>query len=192
MGHRLRRFAGGDPDPENYARWIQFSSLVPIFRVHGDHRRQREPWTIDSIMAEEIAKNAIQLRYRLGPYIYACDRECYETGDGLVRPLMMEFPQDAGSANVTDQWLFGDWLLAAPVLKQQFSQENTDTCYTRSVYLPPGQWIDYFRGQQLEGGRTITYRCNPGVWSDIPLFVRRGAVIFTQDVCPRWARPGRR
>ena len=177
-------FAGGDPDSENYARWIQFSALVPIFRVHGDHRRQREPWTIDSIMAEEIAKNAIQLRYRLAPYIYACDRECYETGVGLVRPLMMEFPQDAGSANVTDQWLFGDWLLAAPVLKQHFPRRIPMTCYTRSVYLPPGQWIDYFRGELLEGGRTITYRCNPGVWSDIPLFVRRGAVIFTQDVTP--------
>ena len=177
-------FVGDDCDPENYARWIQFSALVPIFRVHGDHRHQRQPWTTDSIMAEEIAKNAIQLRYRLGPYIYACDRQGYETGTGLVRPLMIEFPDDPGSANVTDQWMFGDWLLAAPVLRQQFSQENTATCFARPVYLPPGQWIDYFRGRQFEGGRTISYACNPGVWSDIPLFVRRGAILFTQDVFP--------
>ena len=173
----------GDPDPENYARWLQFSALVPIFRVHGDHRKQRQPWALDSIMAEEVAKNAIQLRYRLAPYIYGCDRQCYESGVGLVRPLMMEFPQDAGSANVTDEWMFGDWLLAAPVLREQITEEGSQ-CLSRSIYLPPGQWIDYFRGDQQEGGRKIKYAINPGVWTDIPLFVRRGAVIFTQDVVP--------
>ena len=140
----------GDPDPENYARWLQFtpwcrsSASMAIIASSGSLR------ALDSIMAEEVAKNAIQFRYRLAPYIYGCDRQCYESGVGLVRPLMMEFPQDAGSANVTDQWMFGDWLLAAPVLREQITEEGSQ-CLSRSIYLPPGQWIDYFRGDQQEG-----------------------------------------
>ena len=184
-------FVGDDCDPENYARWIQFSSLVPIFRVHGDHRHQRQPWTTDSIMAEEIAKNAIQLRYRLAPYIYACDRQCYETGIGLVRPLMVEFPARPRLGQ-RDRPMDVRRLAAgrARCCGEQFSQENASSL-SRPVYLPPGQWIDYFRGDVLEGGRTINYAAIRACGATSPCSSAAGRSFSRRTWSLRWARPGR-
>jgi alpha-glucosidase (family GH31 glycosyl hydrolase) len=169
-----------DPIPENYARWVQFSALVPIFRVHGTQYKHRQPWAYGPV-AEEVAKAVIRWRYGMSPYIYAAERNAFELGVGLVRPLMVEFPDDPQSADVPNQWMFGDWLLAAPVLRQQnlnTAGQSTD----QTIYLPPGKWIDYSRGDVLDGGRTIHYAINPGVWTDTPLFLRQGAILLSQAV----------
>ena len=169
-----------DPSPENYARWVQFSALVPVFRVHASRPMRRQPWVFGP-MAEEVAKDAIRWRYRLAPYVYAYERDGHERAVGLVRPLPLEFPADPGSANVTDAWMFGEWLLAVPVLKSQLPSSG-EQATVRPVYLPPGRWVDYFRGDDWAGGQTIAYPTNPGVWTDIPLFIRRGGVLLSQDV----------
>jgi alpha-glucosidase (family GH31 glycosyl hydrolase) len=169
-----------DPDSENYARWVQFSALVPVFRVHGSLGMRRQPW-IFGPLAEEVAKDAIRLRYRLAPYVYAYEREGHERAVGLVRPLPVEFPADPRSANVSDEWMFGEWLLAAPVLRSQLPSSG-EQATVRSIYLPPAEWVDYFRGDVWPGNQTITYPTNPGVWTDIPLFVRRGGVVLSHDV----------
>ena len=88
----------------------------------------------------------------------------------LGAPLMVEFPADTKSANQLAEWMFGQWLLVAPVLGQQVTQKAGQTTL-RHVYLPPGTWIDFFRGTVLHGG-DIDYPLNPGSWTDIPLFVR--------------------
>lgn len=172
----------GTPNPENYARWMQFASLVPIFRVHGSYEEHRQPWVYGE-QAETAAADAIRLRYHLAPYIYACDRELYETGVGLVRPLMVEFPHDPKSADVADEWMVGDSLLAAPVLAEHAT--------SRKIYLPPRKWIDYFRGDVIQGGQSISYPISTTSWMDIPLFIRAGAIIAEQDVTPSigFARP---
>lgn len=160
-----------NPSPELYARWIQFSAFTPVFRVHGNNHQQRQPWVYGST-AEEASKSAIQLRYGLMPYMYAYERSAYETGVGLVRPLLYDYPTDTNAKNNLDAWMFGDWLLASPVVdKQQTS---------KSVYLPTGNWIDYFRGTAYAGGQTISYPVNASTWSDIPVFVKKGAIIPTQ------------
>jgi alpha-glucosidase (family GH31 glycosyl hydrolase) len=162
----------GTPSPENYARWVQFSALCPICRVHGTYQEHRQPWVYGE-EAETIAKDALRRRYQFAPYIYACEREAFESGVGVVRPLHMEFPDDSGAADVTDEWMFGDSILAAPVLSERAT--------TRSIYLPSGNWIDYFRGDVLTGGKRIDYPINIRSWSDVPMFVRRGSIIVTQD-----------
>ena len=70
--------------------------------------------------------------------------------------------------------MFGDELLVAPIHGEGQAH--------RSIYLPRGNWIDYFRGQKYEGGKLITYSVNPDTWSDIPLFIRQGAIIPSQEV----------
>ncbi|MEQ4480768.1 TIM-barrel domain-containing protein [Cohnella silvisoli] len=162
-----------NPSPELYSRWIQFSAFTPVFRVHGNNHQQRQPWYYGNT-AEESAKSAIQLRYSLLPYMYSYERSAYETGIGLIRPLMLDNPADSSAKNDLDAWMFGDWLLAAPVVdKQQTS---------KSIYLPSGTWIDYFRGTTYSGGATINYPVNSNTWSDIPVFVKKGAIIPTQKV----------
>ncbi|OXM14808.1 TIM-barrel domain-containing protein [Paenibacillus herberti] len=162
-----------NPNPDLYTRWVQFSALTPVFRAHGNNHQQRQPWYYGPT-AEEASKAAIQLRYSLIPYMYAYERSAFENGNGLVRPLMQEYPGDAQAKNYTDAWMFGDWLLAAPVVDKQQT--------IKDIYLPAGTWIDYSRGNVLSGGGTIRYPVNPDTLTDIPLFIKKGAIIPSQKV----------
>lgn len=164
----------GHPDPENYARWMEFAAFAPIMRVHGDLNQHRQPWVYGE-QAEADARAALDLRYRLMPYMYAYERQAHDTGIGIVRPLFWEFPEDAArTVTITDEWMFGDDLLVAPIVQE--GQEH------KTIYLPPGQWFDYFRGQRYDGVKNIVYTVDPHTWSDIPLFVRAGAILPTEDV----------
>jgi alpha-glucosidase (family GH31 glycosyl hydrolase) len=156
---------------EGYARWMEFSAFVPIFRVHGDQYNLRQPW-IFGTNAEAAATKAMRLRYSLIPYIYSYERNGYDYGTGLVHPLVWDYPSDTNVFNDTAAWMFGNWLLISPVVSQGATSQ--------SVYLPPGTWIDYFRGSSYTGGSTISYSVNSSSWQDIPLFVKLGAIIPTQ------------
>ena len=166
----------GTPDSENYTRWIQFSAFTPIFRVHGqdinEGNKVRYPWAYGE-KAEAAAKSVMQLRYKLIPYIYKYDNDAYENGVGLIKSLMMAYPNDPNVAEYTDAWMFGDYLLVSPVLDQ--GQTN------KSIYLPKGTWIDYAKGTTYTGGQTINYAVDAVNWSDVPLFIKQGAIIPSQD-----------
>lgn len=172
-GMDIGGFNSGDPSPENYARWMQFGAFVPVYRVHGFENTQRQPWFYGAT-AEAAAKAAVQLRYTLIPYIYSHARRHAETGIGLVKPLVQAFPADPAAANYKEAWMFGDALLASPVVVQGQSSKN--------IYLPAGTWFDYTRGTRYSGGQTIAYPLDTVTWKDIPLFVRQGAIIPTQPV----------
>lgn len=162
----------GQPNAENYARWIQFGAFTPIFRVHGQQDYQRQPWSFGPV-AEAASKKAMELRYKLIPYIYSYERKSYEDGSGLVRPLNYDYPKDEKLANYVDAWMFGDNFLVAHVVKEgEISKE---------IYLPEGTWIDYFKGKSYAGNKTINYDINATTWEDIPLFIKKGAIIPTQD-----------
>jgi len=164
-------FTNGTPTPENYARWIEFGAFVPVFRVHGDSSQKRQPWVYGPI-AEKAATDAIRLRYALIPYIYSYENTRRETGVGLVRPLLFGWPNDAKVRNDVDSWMFGDYLLVSPVVDQGQTAKD--------VYLPAGQWTDWFSGKTYAGGQTIHIATDAKHWSDIPLFIRDGAIIPMQ------------
>lgn len=164
-------FKGGTPSPENYARWIQFGAFTPVFRVHGELNQKRQPWVYGPV-AEKAATDAIRLRQSLIPYIYSYEYQRRVTGVGLVRPMLFDWPQDDKLRNTVDAWLFGDSLLVAPVVEQGQT--------VKPVYLPAGQWTDWFTGQRYAGGQTIDHKADAQHWSDIPLFVREGAIIPMQ------------
>ena len=161
----------GHPSDENYARWIEFGAFTPIFRVHGDFNEKRQPWTYGAI-AEQAATAAIRLRYALIPYIYAYEYQRHVNGVGLVRPLLFDYPDDAQVRDDTEAWMFGDSLLVAPVVEQ--GQQR------KSIYLPQGQWIDWFTGERHQGGQRIEHVVDSAHWSDIPLYIREGAIIPLQ------------
>ena len=164
-------FRNGAPTPENYARWIQFGAFTPIFRVHGDFGQKRQPWVYGPV-AEKAAAEAIRLRYQLFPYIYAYEFQRRQAGVGLVRPLLFDWPSDANVRDDIDAWLFGDYLLVSPVVEPGQTAKD--------IYLPPGRWIDYFSGQVVQGGSTVHRAVDAKDWSDIPLYIRDGAIIPTQ------------
>ncbi len=163
----------GHPSDENYARWIEFGAFTPIFRVHGTLGEKRQPWRYGPV-AEKAATRAIRLRYRLLPYIYSYAWHEHMTGVGLVRPLTFGWPKDAKVGNDVGAWMFGQWLLVSPVVKQGQTSKR--------IYLPSGTWIDWFTGKTYQGGKTITVAVDSKTWTDIPLFIRQGAIIPTQPV----------
>ncbi len=163
----------GHPSDENYARWIEFGAFTPIFRVHGTFGEKRQPWRYGPV-AEKAAVQAIRLRYKLLPYIYAYAWQHHATGVGLVRPLTFGWPHDPKLRNDVDAWLFGQWLLVSPVVRQGATRKR--------IYLPPGTWTDWFSGKVYTGGQTIEIPVDAKTWRDIPLFIRAGAIIPTQPV----------
>ncbi|EGA9905528.1 carbohydrate-binding protein [Listeria monocytogenes] len=121
-----------NPDPELYSRWMEFSSLVPVFRTHGNQNQQRQPWFYGGT-AEEVAKSSMTWRYSMIPYMYAYERQAYDSGVGLVQPLTFDNPTDENVVNLTDEWMFGDGLLVAPVLEEGAG--------SRDIYLPAVTYV---------------------------------------------------
>ncbi|MEO8778381.1 MAG: TIM-barrel domain-containing protein, partial [Rhodanobacter sp.] len=161
----------GHPSDENYARWIEFGAFTPIFRVHGTVGEKRQPWVYGPV-AEKAATAAIRLRYSLIPYIYSYEYRRHVSGVGLVRPLLFDWPHDPNVRNDVDSWLFGDYLLASPVVKQGQTEKD--------IYLPTGPWTDWISGKTYPGGETIHLAIDNKGWGDIPMFIRDGAIIPMQ------------
>ena len=161
----------GHPTPENYARWMEFGAFVPVFRVHGGNNEKRQPWEYGPV-AEAAAKRAMRLRFDLMPYIYSNARVATETGIGLVRPLFWEFPDDDRCSDETAAWMFGDALLASPVVEMGQA--------THRFYLPQGSWFDYSTGKPVHGGTDISIKTDDRTWQDIPLYVRDGSILASQ------------
>ncbi len=165
----------GHPTPEVYTRWFQFTAVCPTLRTHCTLGERRQPWVYGE-QACEAVKLAIRQRYSWFFYAYALEHTaCEGSGVGIVRPLTFDYPDDNNVTAMSDQWMFGDWILAAPVLEKMGTGKGESM--TRRIYLPAGEWTDYFRGERYTGGRWITYSLNPDCWMDWPLFIRQGAII---------------
>lgn len=171
-------FVGGDiggfvrmPSAELCTRWLQVGVFSPFMRMHTELTTpDKEPWSF-GWRYEAVNKAAIELRYQLLPYIYNALQRAGETGVPAMRPLFLDFPEDEQTARTDDEFLFGDDLLVAPVL-----WEGVDA---RDVYLPAGEWFDYWTGRKYAGKATIHV---PVTIDSIPLFVRGGGFIFGQPV----------
>jgi alpha-glucosidase len=159
------------PSAELCTRWLQAGVFYPFMRMHTEIATpDKEPWSF-GWRYEAINKRAIELRYELLPYIYNVMQQASETGVPALRPLFLEFPDDKHAADMDDEFLFGSDLLVAPVLL-----EGADE---RGVYLPAGDWFDYWTGRHYAGNSTISI---PVTLNSIPMFVRGGGFIFRQPV----------
>ncbi len=148
-----------------YERWMQFSAFSPITRAHKAGGVP-EPYALGPA-TEQSTRHYLQQRYRLLPYIYSYAWEASQKGLPLVRPLALEYPDDAGSlAAPGDEYLFGRELLVAPVLFEGLSN--------RKIYFPPGTWIDWDYGYEYAGGREWVVAAPQ---NRIPVAVRAGAII---------------
>lgn len=152
----------GLPSPELYARWIQLGVFSSHVRCHG--QPPREPWEYGE-QTEAIFREYIQLRYRLLPYILSEAAECCRTSLPFLRALVLEFPDDPVATMIEDEYLFGSSLLVAPIL---------DETNRRRVYLPAGQWVDYWRKITLTGPVWLEVEAPLDV---LPMYVRAGSLL---------------
>jgi alpha-D-xyloside xylohydrolase len=114
---------------------------------------------------EAACRKLLQLRMRLLPYLYSAYAEYHDLGVPPTRALVMDFPEDAAARGVDDQYLLGPSLMIAPLFTGQKK---------RSVYLPAGEWFDFWTGQKHAGGRKIEIE-KP--WEEIPVFVRANSLL---------------
>jgi alpha-D-xyloside xylohydrolase len=150
-------------DAVTYVRWLQMGVFSSHVRAHG--KQPHEPWSYGA-QAEDIARDYLRLRYRLLPYIYSQAVKSTQTGLPMVRPLVLEFQDDVNTRHLDQQYLFGDSFLVAPVLRAD------QRC---QVYLPSGQWVNYWTKEVEAGGRWLPEQAAP--LEQLPLWVRAGAII---------------
>lgn len=161
-------FFGGDPQDPGYAelftRWYQFGVFNPMFRVHGTGKGKAlwdfKPDTQARLVAYD------KLRYRLLPYIYSTAWEVTERAGTMMRPLVMDFRNDPNALRLTDQYMFGRALMVSPV-----TQQGADL---RTVYLPKGDWYDFWTGARLAGGKTLAVKADIDT---IPVHVPAGTIL---------------
>ncbi len=161
----------GAPDGELYSRWLQLGVFYPFMRSHSNlGSPTKEPWSWGPYF-ETINKHSIQLRYELLPYIYNTMHQAADTGLPALRPLFLEFPNDTNVTGIGNEFMFGNDLLVSPVMVQG------ETNHT--VYLPEGDWFDYWTGHKFIGGTNFQFAVT---MNSIPIFVRGGGFIFRQPV----------
>jgi alpha-glucosidase len=156
----------GAPSPELFARWMQASLLYPFCRNHAcAGTPPQEPWAFGP-QVEEISRTYLNLRYRMLPYLYTLFHQAAALGEPILRPLFYQYPDDPATFHISDQAMLGPFVLAAPVMQPGRT--------ARAVYLPAGDWYDYWTDTRLEGHR---YILADAPLERMPLYLRAGAIV---------------
>jgi len=164
-GPDIGGFQGG-ANGELLVRWMQLGAFLPFFRGHAAlYSPNQEPWALGEPYTS-LNRSAIELRYRLLPYLYTATWQSSQTGMPIVRPLAMAWPDDRRACALDDQFLCGDALLVAPVCQPGAT--------AREVYLPAGSWYDFWTNERHDGPTALAVAAP---LDRIPLFVRAGAIL---------------
>jgi alpha-D-xyloside xylohydrolase len=186
---------------ELYVRWMQYGLFCPVFRSHGADA-PREIWQFGKKgePVYDAIEKQIRLRYRLIPYLYSTAWQVTSNNDSYMRPLFADFAADKKVWNITDEFMFGRSILAAPIVNPQYTQEkiirtNEMTGWDRQTvsdgsavgtidwsatktatkYLPKGAtWYDFWTGKQYKGGQTLTLETT---FDRVPMFVKAGSIL---------------
>ena len=184
-----------------YVRWMQYGLFCPVFRSHGADA-PREIWQFGKkgTPVYDIIEKTIRLRYRLIPYLYSMAWQVTSNNDSYMRPLFADFAADKKVWNMTDEFMFGRSILAAPIVDPQYTEEKiirTDAMTgwdshgtsdsspvsaidftatkTATKYLPKGtDWYDFWTNKMMKGGQTVTMETT---LDRVPMFVRVGSIL---------------
>ena len=154
-----------------YKRWCQFGLLSSHSRLHGSSS-YRVPWLFDEESCDVVRKFA-SLKCRLMPYLYAAAVEAHEHGTPMMRPMLLEFPDDPACDTLDRQYMLGESLLVAPIFREDGRVQ---------YYLPEGVWTSLLNGAKAEGGRWQTETHD---FMSLPLMVRPGTVLPIGKVADR-------
>lgn len=151
-------------DPELYVRWIQAGTFTPVMRTHAQFKP--EPYHYPK--QESIIKKFIATRYQWLPYNYTLAYENTTKGYPLMRQVNFHGDNEDGRyASISDEYLWGDNVLVAPVM--------TRGARSRKVDFPAGEWIDWNNPRRIYRGGTTAIVAAP--LATLPLFVKAGSFI---------------
>ena len=153
----------GTPDPTVFKRWLAFGLLSSHSRLHGSNS-YRVPWAFDD-EAVDVARQFTELKMSLMPYLARLADDAAADGIPLLRPMVLEFPDDPATRYLDTQYMLGDSLLVAPVFRAD------DVV---AFYVPEGEWTSLLDGTVVAGPawHTQTHGFN-----SLPLLVRPGTVL---------------
>jgi alpha-glucosidase (family GH31 glycosyl hydrolase) len=156
-------------DPELYIRWVQFGMFSPVAMVFGmEHPTYKEPWGYGEDALRNFKKYD-SLRYQLLPYIYSHAYNMHTSGMPLMQALVLQYQDDPNVYSISDQYLLGNELMVCPV--------TSKGAQTRTIYLPEGDWYDYWTGKKFAGKQYIN-ALSP--LDRMPIFVKSGAIVPMQ------------
>ena len=186
---------------ELYVRWMQYGLFCPIFRSHGANA-PREIWQFGrkGEPVYDAIEQMIRLRYRLIPYLYSTAWQVTSNNESYLRPLFSDFVADKRTWDMTDEFMFGRSILAAPITDPQYTEEkivkedamtgwnrkelsgdavlatvNWNESKTATKYLPKGcDWYDFWTGERMKGGQTVTLTT---ALNRVPMFLRAGSIL---------------
>ncbi len=164
----------GGKDPIVNTRDFQWKTFTPMqLNMDGWGTNEKYPHALGE-PATSINRWYLKMKSEIMPYTYSIAREAVD-GMPMVRAMMLEYPNAYTLGRRTQyQFLFGPWFLVAPVY-QATGADDAGNDIRDGIYLPEGEWVDYFSGEAYEGGCVINNYDAP-LWK-LPVFVKRGAII---------------
>lgn len=160
----LRRIAAAVVSPQTVVNaymvamppWMQYDRVK---NIEGELLDDHQELT-------DMCRRLLEVRMQLIPHLYAAFMNYYETGIPPVRPLVMDFPEDADTKDIYDQFMLGEGLMAAPLI--------ANTGDSRRVYFPAGTWYELKTGKKIEGNQWLEIA--PAL-DEIPLYVQAGTLL---------------
>ncbi|MDO4903764.1 MAG: glycoside hydrolase family 31 protein [Limosilactobacillus sp.] len=155
-----------DTTPELITRWLEASLFAPLFRNHGQMgTRFQEPWSFDR-KTLDIYRDYLNLRYRFVPFLYDQMRHQTESGLPVMRPLVLNYEKDPEVRKINDEYMVGTSILVAPVVNPGETK--------RLVYLPAGQWLDFWNNAEYSGKQSII--ANAPI-EKLPIFIKKDTIL---------------
>ena len=155
------------PDKELFTRWFQQTALSTVMQIGTNTNdvawEPTEKNGFDSEMLDWY-REYTRLHLRLFPYVWSAVHRLVEDGRAVQRPLGLAYPELG--LHPWDQYLLGDDLLVAPVVRRNQRE--------REVIFPPGRWFDWWDQSVYEGpSRARVSAPLPR----LPLFIRQGGIV---------------
>jgi alpha-glucosidase (family GH31 glycosyl hydrolase) len=126
-------------DEELVVRSAQVHALMPMMQFSV------APWRILSEENQAICLEMARLHEKMGPKILELAKHASKTGEPIVKPMALAYP-DNGYETIKDQFMLGDDILVAPVVEKGLRK--------RIVVFPEGQWKSE-EGEIITGGKQL-------------------------------------
>ncbi len=171
----LAGFTGNFPSAELYKRSTQMAAFAPVMQFHSEKANpspseERSPWNVQNRTGDNsivpMFRKYINTRMNLLPYIFSEAQNSAQGGTPMMRAMFLDNPEDLSTYDLEEQYMFGRSLLVAPVVQEGQT--------VKSVYLPEGEWIDFWHNALTAGGITKDYYADV---NSIPVYVKSGSIL---------------
>ncbi|WP_291528535.1 TIM-barrel domain-containing protein [Bacteroides sp. UBA939] len=164
----------GGKNPVVNTRDFQWKTFTPMqLNMDGWGSNEKYPHALGE-PATSINRWYLKLKSEIMPYAYSIARESVD-GLPMIRAMLLEYPNPYTSGKATQyQFLYGPYFLVAPIYQATKDDEQGNDI-RNGIYLPEGEWVDYFSGEIYQGNRIINSYASP-LWK-LPIFVKNGAII---------------